>query len=109
MPVGLRFCTKEWSCHEASQAPVANCERAKARIFHLDNPKYFRHPVSDTFNGRDIFAPVAAALSLGVGPKKLGVEVDDYVRLPALRAETSGDGVLSGEDTRLHARSSAGE
>ncbi|MEP6719283.1 MAG: SAM-dependent chlorinase/fluorinase [bacterium] len=72
------------------------CDQSKPRIFHLNNPKYFRYPVSDTFNGRDVFAPVAAALSLGVAPKKLGVEVDDYVRLPTLHPESSRDGVISG-------------
>jgi S-adenosylmethionine hydrolase len=72
------------------------CEQSKPQIFHLNNPEYFRHPVSDTFNGRDVFAPVAAALSVGLAPKKLGVEVDDYVHLPALRAETSRDGAISG-------------
>jgi S-adenosylmethionine hydrolase len=60
------------------------CDEAKPRIFHLNQPKYFRQPVSDTFNGRDIFAPVAAALARGIVPRKLGVEVDDHVRLPAL-------------------------
>jgi S-adenosylmethionine hydrolase len=71
------------------------CEQAKPRIFHLNNSKYFRQPVSDTFNGRDIFAPVAAALARGVVSRKLGVEVDDYVRLPALEPVVSR-GVISG-------------
>jgi S-adenosylmethionine hydrolase len=72
------------------------CDQSKPRIFHLNNPEYFRHPVSDTFNGRDVFAPVAAALSADIAPKKLGVEVEDYVRLPALRVEISRDGAIAG-------------
>jgi S-adenosylmethionine hydrolase len=32
----------------------------------ISNPDYWKHPVSSTFHGRDIFAPVAAHLSLGV-------------------------------------------
>ena len=64
------------------------------RIFHLTNDKYFRHPVSPTFNGRDVFAPVAAALSLGVEPAELGTEVGDLVRLPALAAMITRDGRL---------------
>ncbi|HXL81764.1 MAG TPA: SAM-dependent chlorinase/fluorinase [Pyrinomonadaceae bacterium] len=71
-------------------------DRMQPRVFHLNNPKYFRHPVSDTFNGRDLFAPVAAALSSGVAPKKLGVEIDDYVRLSSLEPEISHDGAISG-------------
>jgi S-adenosylmethionine hydrolase len=38
----------------------------------LENQAYFLHPVSQTFHGRDIFAPVAAHLSLGVSIQKLG-------------------------------------
>lgn len=72
------------------------CDEAKPRIFHLNNPKYFRQPVSDTFNGRDIFAPVAAAVSRGVAPNKMGVEVNGYVRLPPLEPGVSPDGVISG-------------
>ena len=38
----------------------------------ISNSEYWRHPVSSTFHGRDILAPVAAHLSLGVPMKKFG-------------------------------------
>lgn len=38
----------------------------------ITNPEYWHHPVSSTFHGRDIFAPVAAHLSLGVPLHKFG-------------------------------------
>ena len=38
---------------------------ARCQMFQLTNDRYFRHPVSTTFHGRDVFAPVAAALSSG--------------------------------------------
>lgn len=38
----------------------------------ITNHEYWRHPVSSTFHGRDIFAPVAAHLSLGVEMHKFG-------------------------------------
>lgn len=50
------------------------------RIVHLSNPTYHLQPVSATFHGRDIFAPVAAHLSLGVDPTAFGVVVDYFVR-----------------------------
>ncbi len=53
---------------------------ASVRVFHLTNEKYFRQPVSTTFHGRDIFAPVAGALSKGVQPRELGDEIKDYLR-----------------------------
>lgn len=55
-------------------------------LFHLDNSEYFRHPVSQTFNGRDVFAPVAAALSLGVKAEELGTPISECVRLPSITA-----------------------
>jgi S-adenosylmethionine hydrolase len=64
------------------------------KIFQLRNEHYFRRPVSPTFNARDIFAPVAAALSTGIKPAELGNEITDFVRLPPLRPTTSRDGRL---------------
>lgn len=53
-------------------------------IVHLTDDRYFRHPVSQTFQGRDVFAPVAAHLSLGVPLSAFGPAVDpaSLVRLP---------------------------
>lgn len=67
-----------------------------ARIVHLTNDKYFQHPISNTFHGRDIFAPVAAALSTGVSLAQLGSEITDPVRLASLAPERLGDGSLRG-------------
>ena len=62
-------------------------EREKGcRVFHLTRDQYFRQPLSATFHGRDIFAPVAGALSNGVEPAELGDEIQDYVRLAPLRS-----------------------
>ena len=73
------------------------CDRsARPEIVHLTNTKYFRHPVSPTFNGRDIFAPVAAALSTGIKPGELGEKIKDYVKLKPLKAETSPSGEILG-------------
>jgi S-adenosylmethionine hydrolase len=52
--------------------------------FHVTSDRYFRPSVSSTFHGRDIFAPVAAALSNGVAPEEFGMLIDDEVRLPSL-------------------------
>jgi S-adenosylmethionine hydrolase len=42
--------------------------------------KYFLKPVSQTFHGRDIFAPVAAHLASGVPASKFGKRIEDYLR-----------------------------
>jgi S-adenosylmethionine hydrolase len=51
------------------------------KVFHIADEKHFRHPVSTTFHGRDIFAPVAAALSTNVDPTSLGPRLSDPIRL----------------------------
>src|SRR5215208_1866290 len=51
------------------------------RVFHVTNESHFRREVSATFHGRDVFAPVAGALSRGVRPEEFGPEVEDFVRL----------------------------
>jgi hypothetical protein len=42
--------------------------------------KYFLQPVSQTFHGRDIFAPVAAYLAQGTPPARFGKLIQDYLR-----------------------------
>ena len=66
----------------------------QVELFHLTNAQYFRHPVSATFHGRDVFAPVAAALSLGVKPAQLGTSISNIVRLSSLRPTAAPDGRL---------------
>lgn len=57
-------------------------EQSGSKVRVITATQYFLQPVSATFHGRDIFAPVAAYLSLGTEPAEFGERVDDYVRLP---------------------------
>ena len=52
-------------------------------VRHITSEHYFQQPVSNTFHGRDVFAPVAAYLSKGVDMAKFGEEINDYVRFAA--------------------------
>ena len=63
-------------------------------VYELDNPSYWRHPVSATFHGRDIFAPVAAHLSLGVKAEEIGQPVDSITRLAVPIPHWQGDALL---------------
>jgi len=78
--------------------------RGRARTVELTEDRYFRHPVSHTFHGRDIFAPVAAHLAAGVPLEKLGPavepqtiqlpepwQVDDDLELHVLRIDRFGN------------------
>ncbi|MEE8345982.1 MAG: SAM-dependent chlorinase/fluorinase [Dehalococcoidia bacterium] len=62
----------------------------------LTNPRYHRQPVSSTFHGRDIFAPAAAHLSLGVPLSELGEAIEEAFVLPPFRATRQTDGSLVG-------------
>ena len=54
------------------------------RIIHVTADRFFRPEPRTTFHGRDIFAPVAAALSNGVAIEEFGAEISDEIRLPSL-------------------------
>jgi S-adenosylmethionine hydrolase len=51
-------------------------------VVSITNPVFWRHPISATFHGRDIFAPVAAHLSLGASLRQFGEAVDCVYTFP---------------------------
>ena len=57
----------------------------------IQNRAYYLPEVSNTFHGRDIFAPVAAHLSLGVPLEDIGPPVQTLVQLPIPKVDISGD------------------
>ena len=58
-------------------AMIYSRETHKIRL--ISNAKYFRQPVSRTFHGRDIFAPVAAYVAAGEPPSRVGKIIQDYL------------------------------
>jgi len=66
-----------------------------ARVHALVETRWFRHPLSRTFHGRDVFAPVAAHLARGVPLREFGPAVKDPVRLAMARPRLE-DGALVG-------------
>jgi S-adenosylmethionine hydrolase len=67
------------------------------RVIHATEARYFRQPISRTFHGRDVFAPLAAWLSHGVEARAMGVAIDDYTRLELPRPLIQTDGSIEGE------------
>jgi S-adenosylmethionine hydrolase len=55
----------------------------RIHVRHITSEHYFRQPVSNTFHGRDVFAPVAAYLAKQVDSHKFGDEVEDYAKFSA--------------------------
>lgn len=68
-----------------------------SRVFHINAEHYYRRPVSDTFQARDIFAPVAAWLSKGIESSKFGDAIEDYVKIPIPIDKVVGAGLIKGE------------
>ena len=75
--------------------PVATRLGGVRQAYHLENQDFFHLPVHPTFHARDIFAPVAAHLSLGVGAEEMGlhVDADNLVPAPWVRAR-DGEGAV---------------
>jgi S-adenosyl-L-methionine hydrolase (adenosine-forming) len=50
------------------------------RVVHFTATHYFRQPVSNTFHGRDVFAPCAAYVSKLIDWRMMGEEISDPVQ-----------------------------
>ena len=72
---------------------LIEARESKFSVRHVTADRYFLHPVSQTFHGRDIFAPVGGWLSKGVAPSEFGAEISDYIRLTLPKVEHVGDGL----------------
>jgi S-adenosylmethionine hydrolase len=64
-------------------------------IRRVTESRYFRPVVQPTFHGRDLFAPVAAHLSLGIALEELGPPAGEFVRLAVPRPERSDAGLAA--------------
>jgi S-adenosylmethionine hydrolase len=65
-------------------------------IHEITNTKSMLHSVSNTFHGRDIFAPTAAQLANGVQPHEFGAEIRNMVK-PEFSEVKLGKGKATGE------------
>lgn len=70
--------------------------RGDVRAFAIEREELRLPSVSRTFHGRDIFAPAAAHLSLGVPPDRFGRRLEQIEVLPPLRASRRADGMIEG-------------
>jgi len=66
----------------------------QTEIIHLTETKYFLSDISNTFHGRDIFAPVAAHVSLGEDPFEMGSVINNPVPLHLPTPEQKGNQLL---------------
>lgn len=76
---------------------VMRCDGA---AYEIAERRFMMERVSGTFHGRDVFAPAAAYLSLGVHPSRFGPAVTDVATLSGL-SPTAEDDTIIGEIVRL--------
>ena len=60
-------------------------------VWNIVSEHYFRQPVSNTFHGRDIFAPVAAWLTKSWQPASFGESITDFVRFNVPKPKVEGN------------------
>ena len=73
---------------------IENADGQLINAVAIQNKAYYLPEVSNTFHGRDVFAPVAAHLSLGVPLANIGPPVEDLVQLPIPIHQVSGNTII---------------
>ncbi len=63
---------QQYLCPDNGSLSRLTLKTRPARIIALENSEHWLPTVSATFHGRDIMAPIAAQLSLGMEPDRLG-------------------------------------
>lgn len=71
-------------------------QEERVSVRHITAEHYFLRPVSNTFHGRDVFAPCAGWMSRGVEPEKFGEEIADYVRFSLPKPKAVDEHTLKG-------------
>lgn len=70
-------------------------EQKPHQVFAITNRMWCLPAISNTFHGRDVFAPVAARLVSGSPAHEVGPRIDDPVLIPQPQAECQ-DGMVTG-------------
>jgi hypothetical protein len=65
-------------------------------VYRIENPKFMLPRISNTFHGRDAFAPAAAHLANGISPSEFGTETHKIV-VPKFAKVTKRENTLTGE------------
>jgi S-adenosylmethionine hydrolase len=66
-------------------------EKESLTVRHITADHYFLRPVSNTFHGRDVFAPVAAALSKTFQTASFGEPIEDFSRMGLPKPKVNGN------------------
>jgi S-adenosyl-L-methionine hydrolase (adenosine-forming) len=67
---------------------------SEAKVVHLNNPHFFLPNLSQTFHGRDMLAPVAAHLGLGIPLGEMGSPISNPVLLSVPKLELKKNEII---------------
>ena len=67
-----------------------------AKVWHVTADHCFLNPVSNTFHGRDIFAPIAGWLSRGVELERFADPITDYTQFSSPKPKRVSENLVKG-------------
>ena len=73
----------------------------EAIVRHITANHYFLEPVSQTFHGRDVFAPIAGWMSRHIETEKFGDIITDYVRFALPQPKIVNERLVKGMVLRV--------
>lgn len=88
-PIALRAGNQILVCPDNGLPTMLLRDYPLQEAYIISNPHVMRDTISATFHGRDIFAPAAAHLSLGMALDELGEEIDVITTLNAPQPEVA--------------------
>jgi len=71
-------------------------ENPDINVYKVTYSHYFLDKVSNTFHGRDVFAPLAAHISKGLYPEETGQLIKDYHKIVIPRAAKEKQDLITG-------------
>lgn len=95
-PVAVEIGGRMVVCPDNGMISFVIQEHPKWRAIHINHADCFLPYVSSTFHGRDVFAPTAAHISMGVPFDDIGSLIDDIKTIPVPEV-TSGEHHIQGE------------
>jgi S-adenosylmethionine hydrolase len=84
-PAAFRFAECDVVCPDNGVATLLMDAFPDFQAVEIDLRRFAGRPISNTFHGRDLFAPTAARLALGDEPGGVGAPIDEPVKIPLPR------------------------
>ncbi|NVM54120.1 MAG: SAM-dependent chlorinase/fluorinase [Candidatus Helarchaeota archaeon] len=73
---------------------LAALEDKVQKVIEINNTAYFLKPVSNTFHGRDIFAPIAAHLAINQTPTHFGSLSQNWIQIKIPQVSVNNDEIV---------------